>query len=305
MLQNSKNTRVQVFPRKKPHTGGKGLFGVWLVGWLGCCFFLQSFFPLTLEVEVFYCRNEYFWIDLLMSSSLIFMDPLRIDTQCGLQRLPSAISLAIDHPYTCATHLPWQHLEVSSLQDYSHSLYINFQGKHLYRAGKMENMHPFRPHILTVHCHSLKYIPSSQNNSRLQKRIKTGQGGILTLMYLFFFHLPHSSTLHDKPAHKAYDWGRYLYFSPCYALLQAIHNCMALLGSEPCHASFWVEMGNDMTSVIHRGICKLVAKCFELLQGERCNRNLKQRRKILFYFSIMELPATFSLFKLTSLLLDR
>jgi len=94
---------------------------------------LQSFFPVALEVEVFYCRNEYFWIYLLMPSSLIFRDPIRLYTQ-----------------------LPWlqHHLEVSSLQDYSHSIYIHFQGKHLYRAGEMENTHPFRPHILTVHCHS-------------------------------------------------------------------------------------------------------------------------------------------------------
>jgi len=60
-----------------------------------------------------------------------------------------------------------------------------------------------------------------------------------------------------------------------------------------------------MTSIAYTGICELVAKCFEFLQGEKCNRNLKQRRKILFYFSRVELPATFSLFKMTSLLLDR
>lgn len=65
---------------------------------------LKSFFPTAMEVDAFYCRNRYFWLDLLVSS-LIFMNPLRIDTQCGLQIPPPPISLASDHPCDSATLL--------------------------------------------------------------------------------------------------------------------------------------------------------------------------------------------------------
>lgn len=64
-------------------------------------------------------------------------------------------------------------------------------------------------------------------------------------------------------------------------------------------------MGNSVTSTRYTWTCELVAKCFELLHAERCNRNLKQRKKNLFHYSSMKLPATCNLFRLTRLLLDR
>lgn len=93
--------------------------------------------------------------------------------------------------------------------------------------------------------------------------------------------------------------------SPGCALLQAMNTCMALLGNEPGHISFSVKTGNYVPSVRSTWTCEMVAKCFELPRGERCNRNLKQRRKNLFHYSSMELPATCSLFKLRGLLLDQ
>lgn len=89
--------------------------------------FLQSFF--TVPFEVFYCRNAYVWIDLLMSPSLVFMDLLRTDTRCGLQRLTSAISLAVDHPYTCVTWYPWlqHHVEVKFARLLLQSLILTFR----------------------------------------------------------------------------------------------------------------------------------------------------------------------------------
>lgn len=103
------------------------------------------------------------------------------------------------------------------------------------------------------------------------------------------------STLHEKSAQQAYNCGRHLHCSPGCAWLQAIHTCMAVLGSEPGHVSFWVKMGNSLTSVRYTWTCELVAKCCELLHGERCSRKLKQRRKNIFHSSSMELPATCSL----------
>lgn len=71
LLQNSKNTRVQVFPRKKPHTGGKGLFGVWLVGWLGWVFFFKKFLPTCLGSWSFLLQE---WVLLDRSPNVFFPD---------------------------------------------------------------------------------------------------------------------------------------------------------------------------------------------------------------------------------------
>lgn len=166
----------------------------------------------------------------------------------------------------------------------------------------MENMHPLWPFILK----STAFLSTSFLSRTIPGyRGDESRGSCIDSDMLVHFPplrdiFPHCMrNLHTKPV-----TGEGIP-SPGWAVLQAINTCMALLGSEPGHVSFWVKTGNCVPSVRSTWTCELVAKCFELPRGERCNRNLKHKRKNLFHYSSTELPATCSLLRLIGLLSDQ
>lgn len=138
--KTGKTLKSRYFPRNPTLEGRVCLCGFCLVLWE----FFTKCLPSCLESQSFDCRNEYSWIELLVSSSLIFMDPLRNNTPHGFQRLPVAYFSAYGSsiPLCKKASLAATSFAISSLQVCSCSLYNDFQGKHLYRAGEMENMHP-------------------------------------------------------------------------------------------------------------------------------------------------------------------
>lgn len=213
----------------------------------------------------------------------------------------SPISLAIDHPYTCMKKASLKHHLQSQVYKSTLAVFtMTFRENIFTELVKWKINIPYGPlswNPLT------QYNLSFQNNSRLQRRGKQREVHWLRCVNSFstsyrYFSILHEN-LHTKPRTGEGISG------PGWALLQAINTCMALLGNEPGHVSFWAQIGNCVPSVRSTRACELVAKCFELPHAERCNRNLKQRRKNLFDYSSMELPATCSLFKLTCLLLDQ
>lgn len=269
-----------------------------------CGVFFTNCLPSRLESQSFNCKNECSWIELLMSSSLIFMHPLRINKQCSFQRLPvpyfsgyrSSIHECQESFLGCSIicSLKFASLLLQSLQ-----WLLGKTSLQIWWSGKYASLMAPYPEI---HCLS-QYVLSFQNNSRLQRRWKQREVRRFWCVSSFSTSYRYFSILHEKPACQAYNWRRHL--QPRLCIAPTINTCMALLRSEPGHISFWVKRDNHMTSVRNIWTCKLVAKGFELSHDARSNRNSKQRVKNLFHYSSMELPTTCNLFKLTHLLLDQ
>lgn len=136
LLQNRLNIQVQIFLKKKPKSWKEEFVCVVFVWFCGV---FTKCLPSCLESQSFDCGNEYSWIELLMSFSLIFVHPLRINTQCSFQRLPvPSFSGCRSSIHLCKkASLAAASFAASSLQVCSCSLCNEFQGKHLYKSGEI------------------------------------------------------------------------------------------------------------------------------------------------------------------------
>lgn len=191
--KTGKTLKSRYFPRNPTLEGRVCLCGFCLVLWE----FFTKCLPSCLESQSFDCKNEYPWIELLVSSSLIFMDPLRNNTPHGFQRLPVAYFSA----YGSSIPLPWlqHHLQSQVCKSALAVSTMTFRESIFTELVKWKICIPPASYP-EIHCLS-QYILSFQNNSRLQRRCK--QKEVYWLWYISWFSTSYRyfSTLHEKPAH--------------------------------------------------------------------------------------------------------